>query len=330
MTDELRQSVQAPPPNDAASMLIDCPYEGLLQTKLKPGLLIAATIVAVLFMIIVVFPNEPFAAFLIIAVLGLLGYFGFLIGTDKHRDTVLNPKLGVPNADAIREALTPQWFYAGAQSGSIIKQLSTLGCRNITSRIGKARDLKPVVPIEESFEPIPLDETGGLFCQLEHDAGQNTIDPPTETSSLMRNIRLGGGWLMLLPFLFLVGMGVLESIQKKRITGSLIQWSIFMLIILLGIGKGAWRSHLQWFLVPGGIAVRRSRRWKNDWRIELYRRAECVLVVRNTQGGIWAAYVADPEKHANVTITQREVEMLLRAWLSPLPTPPLDRLSDLT
>jgi hypothetical protein len=304
--------------------IIDCPYDGV-----RAWIIVFAVIAVVILLAVVLLPNYSVAVVPIAVAITLLGALGCWVVSEQKLDATLDPKLGVPTRQAIQNVLTPRWFTVRTGLRSMVQRLSTLGCRGVTARIGNAKDLTPVRPIKESFEPIPLDETGNLFSQLEPDAGQNSTDAPATTSSLMRNIRLGGGWLMIAPFSLLLLMGVIESIRSKRISPNLIQWSVMTLIVLLGIGKGAQRSRFQWFLVPGGLVVRRTRRWKKEWQIELYKRAESVLVLRSSNR-IWAAHVANPEHNAKASMTQREAQMLLRAWLSPLPTPPLEQLSDLT
>ena len=42
-----------------------------------------------------------------------------------------------------------------------------------------------------------------------------------------------------------------------------------------------------------------------------------------------AVYVADSAAVQMARMTPREAHLLLRAWLSPIPPPPLERLSDL-
>jgi hypothetical protein len=63
--------------------------------------------------------------------------------------------------------------------------------------------------------------------------------------------------------------------------------------------------------------------------LHLFRRESSVLIVKNGSRQLWTAYVADDKEHQMARMTTREAVMLLRAWLSPLPTPPLERLSDL-
>lgn len=140
-----------------------------------------------------------------------------------------------------------------------------------------------------------------------------------------------GGWWVLGLLGFSIVIAAIESLQRRRVTSQLIQWTIIFIVMLFGIGgRGAWQSRQQWLLVPGGLAVRRSRFLKRDWDLHLYSRAESVLIMRHAQKNIWTAYVADATGNSSAGMTPREATMLLRAWLSPLPTPPLERLTDLT
>ncbi len=326
MIDEHPQVNQTTPAlHDTPPTLIDCPYEGLLHAPVNSGLIVMTMIAATLFLMFVLVPNEPFIAVILVSVLVLLGALGGWLATE---DRVYKVLTGVPTEPAIREALTPPWYSVGVPANAVIERLAELGCFNMTARVCKPKDMTPVQPMEVTFEPIPLDETGSLFAQLESDSAQDAPSTPRATSTLARNIRLGGGWFVLIPFSFALLMSMIDSIRLKHITGMLIQWSIMTGILVLGIGKGAWRSRFQWFLIPGGLAVRRARRWKGDWQLELYERTQSVLVVHNRYR-IWTVSVASAERATKAAMTQREARMLLRAWLSPLPTPPLAQLSDL-
>ena len=73
-----------------------------------------------------------------------------------------------------------------------------------------------------------------------------------------------------------------------------------------------------------------------------------MLTVANSQSGVqsilayvllgvglvgcatWRLSVADAESSEITTITDRERQLLLRAWLSPVPPPPLEQLVDLS
>jgi len=107
-------------------------------------------------------------------------------------------------------------------------------------------------------------------------------------------------------------------------------WTFYLILGVVGWGgRGAWRSRQQWLLVPGGLASHRARFRRRDWELHLFQRESSVLIVRNQWRHFWWVYVADRQTVQMAGMTPREAVMLLRAWLSPLPTPPLERLSDL-
>jgi hypothetical protein len=131
-------------------------------------------------------------------------------------------------------------------------------------------------------------------------------------------------------FAFNAAIGGVESYRVGHVTINAVLWTLYFIVAVVGVGgRGAWRSRQQWLLVPGGLASRRARFRRRDWELHLFQRESSVLIVKNQWRHFWWAYVADRQTVQMAGMTPREAVMLLRAWLSPLPTPPLERLSDL-
>ena len=102
-------------------------------------------------------------------------------------------------------------------------------------------------------------------------------------------------------------------------------------IALLGVGgTGAWRHNRQFLLVPGGLVVRKTvRKAPSEWNVHVHARISSVLLVHHKAKHSWLICVADAKARNTVLVTKAEVEMLLRAWLSPLMPPAVEQLSDL-
>ena len=135
---------------------------------------------------------------------------------------------------------------------------------------------------------------------------------------------------MIAIFAFNAAVGGWESYRAGHITFNAVMWTVYLIVALVGLGgRGAWKSRQQWLLVPGGLASRRARFRRRDWELHLFQRESSVLIVSNPWRHLWWAYVADHQTVQMAGMTPRETVMLLRAWLSPLPSPPLEQLSDL-
>jgi hypothetical protein len=106
----------------------------------------------------------------------------------------------------------------------------------------------------------------------------------------------------------------------------------FMLWPTLAFLIGLWLWRLwrpeEWYIVPGAVVVRSSAWNSSKWQLHLLARADSVLVywrdlrlvaIADTRGRSFT-------RHA----TPVEAETAIRAWLSPLPPPKLEQLSDLT
>lgn len=90
----------------------------------------------------------------------------------------------------------------------------------------------------------------------------------------------------------------------------------------------AWlRAGEEWLAVPGGLLVRKSAR--REWKLHLYTPGESLLCLMREETGAWNAIIADTVQCNDARMTGAEAHFLLRAWTSPIPPPPLERLSDL-
>ena len=107
----------------------------------------------------------------------------------------------------------------------------------------------------------------------------------------------------------------------------LLLYTLVLLLLLFGPANREFNQ--QWFIVPGGIVQRKAGWLQSRWKLHLFERRASALCVSHWWRKIWAVHVVDAQASARRMLTRTEAEFLLRAWLSPLPPPPLERLSDL-
>ena len=93
------------------------------------------------------------------------------------------------------------------------------------------------------------------------------------------------------------------------------------------------RSGLAWdkqhLAVPGGLVVRKARWQRGTWQVHLFDSRDSVLCVYREDKHKWRLTVADAETCESTEATKREVDLLLGGWLSPLPPPAVEHLTDL-
>lgn len=188
---------------------------------------------------------------------------------------------------------------------------------------------QPIVPIGVNFEPKPLDESEPVFQDLREGVIAGTLASDRTVGLVKRNITLSGGWPAVLgigvSFMFAIFGGLLVS------GGSMVTFvkfiGVVVLIFLLRFFRlgAVMTSRL---IVPGGLLCRRSLKRRRDQGIRVYARSDSILWVARITPQIWSIVVARGNQHEHFRATNVEADMLLRAWLSPIDPPPLERLRD--
>lgn len=85
-----------------------------------------------------------------------------------------------------------------------------------------------------------------------------------------------------------------------------------------------------WFVVPGGVLLRRIRLFgPTDLHCVDRRNSVLIAVEHPLHAETWRVAIADPHVAHARSVTTRELDVLLRAWLSPLPPLPIEALTDL-
>jgi len=241
--------------------------------------------------------------------------------------------------EVLRVLFSSQWRYPGQNIQAVMTTLYGQGRRNVVARVNRAKKKIQINPLTEVFEPIPVDESAALFVALEREDAQEVVrdalgatdlDQRDATRKIKRNLALAGGLGIVLLFGFNAIMAGIESWQSKRIRPNLVIWSLWLVIAIFGLGgRGAYSWRQQWMLVPGGIVSRRSKMFRSATELHLFKRTESVLIAQSAHQKIWAVHVADAGGSQMARMTAREAHLLLRAWLNPIPPPPIERLSDL-
>ena len=203
-------------------------------------------------------------------------------------------------------------------------------------RICLPQKASPFKPIDQPFEPIPLDESDPYFFELEKlgtepENEQTWISRKVEergaTRRMRRNLVLSGSWLFVVCFGFNVLLHAWDSWDVGRVTPKFVFFLTLFCMAVFGIGgRGAWTFWRKWSLLPGGVVVENASVFRAATTQRPFSRTGSVLIVRQSKRGLWAAHIADATRSASAQVTEREATMLLRAWLSPVPEETTQRL----
>lgn len=196
-------------------------------------------------------------------------------------------------------------------------------------------------PIEFPFQPTPLHEADAAFRELEaglQDAersGSATNRICGARKTMYRRIHpqiyLTGFLIFYVIFALIVG-----SVYYRLSSGTgSINYFIYLQLILpfIFLAPTWYRFRAEkwrWILVPGGLVLRRPRRHTAGSDVHLFVRERSVIVIRRASLLFWKVNIWDGKELGLAHLRASEVELLLRAWLSPLAPPPVEKLVDLT
>lgn len=211
-----------------------------------------------------------------------------------------------------------------------------------TILLWKKTRCREIARIRDPFEAMLLDESDGAFEELEAALSgdekliQEAADRRRQSQGdalglrrIGRNIRMKGGRWIIIVFGFNVVMQGMEALSQRRVTGTFIfQFLALAIFLVVPYGAMAWKSQ-QWWVVPGGIAYRWSGLFDRKGRIHLFERRTSVLCIYEGWRHYWLVAVAESTTSVMKYATVKEVNFLLRAWLSPLRPPPVEMLVDL-
>lgn len=239
---------------------------------------------------------------------------------------------------------------ADAMIAECFGQMAALGMVGTTMCVSRAKDQFNIVPIAEQFEPVALDEAEDPFVELmeatgarpagdrteaEEQAGGAAREEHGQVSSERRSIRRlksrlrqFGGWGPLAMAGVFSARYFVELVRFGRVSVGLVVWTAVIATWVLRLSGSGFRRN-QWFAVPGGVAIRKAVRGSHAWDVWVFSRRDGLLCAFPSQRKLWVVLAHCGGLTASETLTRSEVELLLRAWLSPLSPPEAGMLSDL-
>jgi len=281
-----------------------------------------------------------FSAVLVAApILGCFAVLQIAVGRSRRRFLAVmdaNWGLGDPGtidfASILRNAPAAigSWTF-GAASSELALRLVRDGLSGWALRICQEHVAVDIVPVSAMFEPVKLDSADEGFQQLVEaiDLGRpdgNAADGSNRRWSL-RSDRLGRMTIDLFIIAFAVVMMLNAGGNAPKVIGAsmLLSWFAVRCVPAL-------LAERQWFLVPGGVLIRKSRGLGKQWRRWLFSRRDSVLIVWSRRSGgqaTWKALLRSEIGAESIRLNGVECEILLRAWMSPVAAPSLERLGDL-
>lgn len=216
---------------------------------------------------------------------------------------------------------------------------------DVTVRIGVPRRLDPITPLDVWFEPCPIEEHAQLD-QLAPHGGEElpAAEQRVHYEGLLTRLWRGGGLgsvLFWTPFWLL---GALLYWQSRQLRLGFVAVTFFYALAIWRLLRGvrAEMETMEWrqcWLVPGGLVLRRPPRSGpagdpflvrgDKWELRRFARTTGVLWVRQKSRHRWLVLCVDPFGTSSFETGRSAVRSILRAWLSPLPPPDMQRLSDL-
>jgi hypothetical protein len=231
----------------------------------------------------------------------------------------------------------------GAYVTDMVNALVRARRANVTIRMGPTNRVSSISPLANPFGPLLLNESEPAFIQLEDSIDtpeardkkvptslRDAVDESTTARTIIRNVRLNGGWFVVAFVGFFLAMTAVVSLLQRQLIWGLGLFSIILLGVLFISPISGGTSARQLLLVPGGLLLRRAATDPRRSRLHLFRREDSVLCVAQLRRPAWLLQVRDGKGKTFATVTERESKMLLRAWLSPLEPPPVEKLVDLT
>ncbi|MFN0135831.1 MAG: hypothetical protein ACKVS9_06900 [Phycisphaerae bacterium] len=189
-----------------------------------------------------------------------------------------------------------------------------------------------VTPLEIPFEPLPLNVHEPRFVEYYQMAVRGErfenlderVRPQSEFGHVRRffeanpaAVAVGAIGLVVVWTLFRRGGATVTSM----LSAAGLCMHLFLVLWLQRTGNDV-------FLVPRGVVVRGSAR--NKAAFALIERDESVLIAARETGKQWRVALASEAEVFEFRCERCEVELLLAAWLSPLPAPDEQTVAGLT
>ncbi|MFO0972342.1 MAG: phage holin family protein [Phycisphaerae bacterium] len=202
--------------------------------------------------------------------------------------------------------------------------LARAGHAGVAVRTGRMREPFAVEPLALPIEPLGLNEFEAPFRQLwfalhEGRGATPHDDPSSPTGSSARRwwvlVKSNWVWLFVSPMMI---TNIFHLLAARAVSWHDIFWPVALLVVVVARIQLDPRA---WYAVPAGVLDRGGRR--------LYRARESALCAAKSEGLQWIVSVSDGTHVASRILTDREFEILLRFWFSPLDPPPQERRAEL-
>lgn len=221
----------------------------------------------------------------------------------------------------------------------ILKVIRKAGLCGQTVRIVSRRTFPILSPLSVTFEPCDLKELNEQFQLLASSlpgteiADSNLASASTghkvKTAKFKRkNLRSAILWQW--PTTILFSASFMHSIINGRPNWLMgLAVIISLLGILLNSSTTPPLASSNWSILPGALLYRRPAGFFFGPRQHLFRRTDSLLFLWYFGFGVWAFWVEDDCCKRQMMIQPAEAQMLLRAWLSPVPPPTDEQLAQL-
>lgn len=224
--------------------------------------------------------------------------------------------------------------YAAPFASAVAKSLIENKRLGTTGRISCTNTHVRVEPLVIRFEPLLLEESDSSFQALRSSIGIHTMTDRRHTKEqamwirkAKKSIQMRGGMWIVIVFGFNFLIAAAEAYYKRRITWQVVMWGSYLAMMFTSPVRG-WFSTKEWHLVPGGLLLRTARMIDTKSTLHVFDRRNAALILLELRRRVWVAGVADEQRDSFMALTESEADMLLRAWLSPLVPPKVERLSD--
>lgn len=224
-------------------------------------------------------------------------------------------------------------LYSGRDNGvtQAVRGLANAGCAGRVYRLTDALEELAAIPepLDAPFEPTPLSEKTDSFNELR--GGKASASERIRSSvKIFMNIYGRHKWFKGFVGVCLVIGVIALPIQaffaiRRLIAGQVpVELMVIGMVVLVAMIAVAARGRRprMWFLVPGGLLVLESAWNRDGWTYSLLPRDESVLLLLENQRMLGAARQGGFAGWR--VVSEREMEMILRAWRCPHP-PPDDR-----
>jgi len=264
-------------------------------------------------------------------------------------DLILRERRAARNYEALAETLeaASTLLAVRAQIGwgftskmpLLAKAVWKSGLRGQTIRVVSRRTFPILSPLSVTFEPCDLKELNEQFQLLASSlpgteiADSNIASASTghkvKTAKFKRkNLRSAILWHW--PTTILLSASFMLSIINGRPNWLMgLAVIISLLGILLNSSTTPPLASSNWKLLPGALLYQRPMGFLFGRRQHLFRRTDSLLFLWYFGFGVWAFWVGDDRYKRQMMIQPVEAQMLLRAWLSPVPPPTDEQLAQL-